>query len=785
MSAYPITASGQMVDEGAVARYFNCLFQHVDWSEGGIVSLLGIGEKGTSREGGFKDRKFVRPGQGSLAVSHARRWAEHEIATFIVPAVVASEAERDGDVKLDKIAAFTALIVDLDSGSTEIKLQHLERHLGRPTMVVVSGGRTSEGSPKLHGYWRLTEPSNEIDRIAAARKLLAAKVGGDQAFGRATQVIRLPGSVHAKGGTPNPVTIRTTEGPDYDLDELLEAIEAMPQVAGCEGAPAAQPDLRPGALQWVQGAPMDFSAGAGRDSSSVSHALTHEIHEGGDDINRWGEFSKVAGLEIANARKGLQTLEQAYELVQGWVLAKMVPPWPIERIRSEFVGILNVDVKAKGAVVEAQELAPTEKIESGAELLTWRVDQRSSNEPPARRVLVDGLVFAAKRHMMVAEGGAGKTYLCMDLALKLALADEGVDQKWLGQRVLPEANGGTVILITGEDDVDELDIRWNAIDPGGYLRARAGPRLIALPLDNLGGAFPLVSMHPATREAVPSPKWFALFRAMREVHQGGGRISAVIIDTLNSTLHGEENSAMVIGEYVRAVAPICGELKAAIIVTHHVRKAGSEPIRSLEDMRDAIRGSTALPNAMRLVIGVWAAHDYERRMRTMGMTPQRATLFRAGVVKANMPEALREPKTLIRDKAGLLGDVTHLDILSRGPSSEAKAWLVWAVKQAADARAPFAKSGQNGVHARRHQLPRLFHNMGRDNDILPLVDDLLASGDLIAKPLAEGSKAHNYLDVPECLLVPRYMNVNQGLDLKLSNFYYDHGWDEIRSSFEE
>src|SRR3546814_5859894 len=70
----------------------------------------------------------------------------------------------------------------------------------------------------------------------------------------------------------------------------------------------------------------------------------------------------------------------------------------------------------------------------------------------------------------------------MDMALRLAAAD-GQEPRldWLGQEIRPEATGGTVILITAEDDADELAIRWNDIDPTGEMRQRAAGRLIAIP----------------------------------------------------------------------------------------------------------------------------------------------------------------------------------------------------------------------------------------------------------------------------------------------------------------
>lgn len=117
-----------------------------------------------------------------------------------MPAVLFRSAQDKGDVTLDKVAALTAILLDIDSGDTAAKRAFVTERLGKPSMVVASGGSTEEGTPKLHLYWLLDEPNEKVERVAAVRKTLALKVGGDPSFGRATQVVRIPGSVHAKNG---------------------------------------------------------------------------------------------------------------------------------------------------------------------------------------------------------------------------------------------------------------------------------------------------------------------------------------------------------------------------------------------------------------------------------------------------------------------------------------------------------------------------------------------------------------------------------------------------------
>ena len=745
-------ARADLVDMDQVTAYLNLLFGNVNWAETPFISLLGIGEKGTGGEGKFRERKWVDmrwPFAGSQIREHLTRWAQWEAAAFIVPAAFRAESK---DVKEDKIEALTAVLVDIDSGDVPEKLEHAAEWLGDPSFVVRSGGKTETGADKIHAYWLLDELGDPAT-VAAMRETLAVKIGGDPSFKRLTQVIRMPGSVYGKGGVALPVRLEVGNERQHALHDMADAIMDMPAAFG-SAVLTVSPRLDP-----VTGA-MDFSAGRGLSMRRVETALTTEVHEGGDtDFNRWGQFSSVAGHHIHLARMGMQTIEDAARNVNGWVLANMVPPWPDERIRTEFIGLLNHDVEKSGPMPTFDgppgtgvAIAQIESIETGDELLSWAVHRRSSPEPKQRRVLVDGLVFSAKRHMLVAEGGAGKTFLMMDLALKLAACGpEHPDLEWMGQKIEKEAWGGTVIIMTGEDDAEELDIRWNAIDPSGVLRAAAGDRLIALPLDNLGGAFPLVSMHPATREAIASDRWAKLYRAMRDVHQRGGFISFVGIDTLNSTLHGEENSAMVIGEYVRAVAPICGELKAALLVTHHVRKPGAEPIRDLDDMRAAIRGSTALPNAMRMVIGVWHADRWQTKLKQMGMEPARHRLYKMGVVKTNMP-AMEGERYLMRQDSGVLMDVTERERQTRPADYLLKRWIYFCVKYYAERGKFFVVSAdaKHGMAEQKNLLPPALAKVPKTK-IAKLCDEMSAQGGplvlrTVAKAPLGAGKAMQWLD---------------------------------------
>ena len=343
--AYPIAAHGALCEPAQTEAFFDMLFGNVEWEPGQLISLLGIGEKGTGREGIFKDRQIVPPGFIGLAHGHIKRWSEWHAASFVVPAVLHSAAGEKGDVTLDKIAALTAIILDLDTGDVTAKAAWIIERLGKPSMIVASGGKTDVGKLKAHLFWRFNEPREDVERVAAVRKLLAQKVGGDTSFGRATQVIRIPGSVHAKNGAPSLCKILERSNAEYDFEDLADIIENMQPMPGVEVAPTAP-------LLTLAGG-MDFTP---RQDTAIE-ALHRDVNEGGEDLTRWSEFSKVAGFYIADIRAGRLTPEAAYTAANGWMLEHMNPAWPQARFDQEFKALVNKDVANHGPIPEVADIA--------------------------------------------------------------------------------------------------------------------------------------------------------------------------------------------------------------------------------------------------------------------------------------------------------------------------------------------------------------------------------------------------------------------------------------------
>lgn len=711
------------IDPQAIRQHLQVIFGRLP--KAGFICVRGIGEKGTDGEGEFRDDKFIDlsefPDPAAEVERHVRRWSDHSRASFIVPAILSAEKGTS-----ENVAEFRSVLVDLDSGDIADKQAFLEKHMGQATAVVYSGGEV-DGQPKRHLWWTLNDPCKDVAGIVRLRDEIARKGGGDIQFGlgvegnpygRAHQPVRIAGSVHAKNNVRKPVRIELSADPKtYGIQRLKDGIMLAPRHDGAVVEQANEGLFQP------EKAALD---------------LTKKVYEGGDEeSNRWSQFSRVCGHYLHTVRRGEMTIDEAKAGVLGWMDTSMVPPWPTARAEREWHAILQRDLANHGPFPEPVK----PMIEDGNGLEIWAAHRWTMGEKPERKFIVGGLILAGKHQLLVAEGGAGKTFLMLDLAIKVSSYEPGEDLTWCGGKI---REGGTVVILTTEDDKDELHIRLTDIDPEKR-REKAGDKLIVLPTINSGGSFAIVEKDPKTQEARPSRRWAEFFALLRRLPD----LKLLVVDTLNSTLHGEENSATIINEFVRVASQVCGELGAALILTHHIRKQGDEPIRNAEQMKAAVRGSSALLAAFRAGIGIWHCPDFDRRLTAMGLPPRRGYLWKAAVIKANNPEMFDGEKTLLRTDSGLLVDVTDRDQYSSVNMGERHAWLALAIEEAARAGHPYSIEGKNaksGLYRRRNELPLALRQVG-PGEFQHLVDDLL-NKKVLAACAAKGGRDKKWLDIP-------------------------------------
>lgn len=716
-----------------ISTYLDCLFQNHEWQADEFLMIRGVGEKGTRQEGVFSEDQPLQPGiydPRDPIAGAAARYSQHLIGTFIVPAVLSAAKAKEEDVKL-----LPMILLDLDAIPAWEAVSWLSETIGEPTMIVSSGGR-NEWGPKLHVYYILETPTAPAEVIPVA-VAMADILGSDQIFMRRTQPIRIPGSIHLKGGDAKEVKVERWNNDCFTLEELAEKIKAA--------TPSPWATAK-GANMSHRAAGVSFSPASSADSNAL--LTTTVTSGGGDGITRFDAFSRIAGHYLHVARQGAMTPMEAFNATSGWALAHLSPPWPLERVEKEFRALYDREIQTRGPMAETRAYQPIiegeKKDEEGENLglREWAAHRWVTEPKPSHTFLVDSLVIQGEPHLFVAEGGAGKTFLLADLAMQIASFEPGgPEMTWCGQKIV---KGGTCVLILCEDSQTEMHIRLLELDRSGLI-AKAGDRLIVLPMTRIGGSFPLTERDSKTGLSRASQRWTEMLHLLKQLPD----LVMVAIDTLNSVSHGDENSAVVIGEMMREAHRVCGELHAALIINHHLRKANdSEPIRSLEDLKTNIRGSTAIPSYFRINFGMFRASDWERRCRALNVKPHKDNVWRFGVAKANIMGLYDGEKTLVRADGGIR-DMTDEDPFNCASMVVRLSWILLVVQMAAEAGYPFSHGGKNamdGLYKRRSQLPEEIGRLGY-RELGAAVEVGFASKALV-QCASKGSPSPKWVDVP-------------------------------------
>ncbi|MCB1337599.1 MAG: hypothetical protein KDK10_09150, partial [Maritimibacter sp.] len=314
----PLVAS----DPGMIAVFAEVVFAYCE----GFAPVRALAEKG-GPDAPPHTPFLAADGELAAKLAIQAEWASGAgMALFVAPGTVAAP----GDARAESIVQTQVVLVDLDHGDIAAKRDHLVLHLGQPTLEVASGGITVEGQRKLHLYWRLTEPAegDDIARACRARHMIATKVGGDPAFRSAHQPIRVAGSVHAKGGVRRLVEILHHDPRDCDLGELIEAVVAMPPMEGIEG--------------------LDFNAAS--DRGQVTELFGRKVREGGlDGTTRFEALSRIIGYWIRRVREGHVSEREAWDEIQSYNAARIEPPWPEDKLRTEAARLWKRDAARYGA----------------------------------------------------------------------------------------------------------------------------------------------------------------------------------------------------------------------------------------------------------------------------------------------------------------------------------------------------------------------------------------------------------------------------------------------------
>jgi len=267
---------------------------------------------------------------------------------------------------------------------------------------------------------------------------------------------------------------------------------------------------------------------------------------------------------------------------------------------------------------------------------------------PEQRFLIADTIPLGVPVVFAAAGDSGKGMMTLDLAMKVASGKSM--QSSFGGFV---ANHGNVVLMSAEDDKDELHRRIERLDP---LNARSDYQhdLRVLPLPNLGGVFPM--MQKVDNTYIMAPEFERLYEQILEIDN----LALFVADPMASFVHADINADPAAGAaFMGMLAQLATETGATVMVNHHMAKIrDSDVITTPEQARNLIRGTSAIVDGVRSAFSVWQVDEKmgRQRCKDLGVTYTRNSVFDGAVVKSNGP-ANREIRHFIRNSnTGLLED---------------------------------------------------------------------------------------------------------------------------------
>jgi len=285
-------------------------------------------------------------------------------------------------------------------------------------------------------------------------------------------------------------------------------------------------------------------------------------------------------------------------------------------------------------------------------------------DPPEQKWIIENKIPLGIAGIVAGPGGVGKSYLMLDLALKVAGGDQGMHQEWaFGGRVV---HNGKVVYITAEDSRDAIHRRLAAI-PDPTIRERAKDNLIIVALPDEGGAFSMIGKE--YDEYYPTPAYNDLRKQIIDINP-----DLLILDPLQPFAAADVNSDPAAAQaWWTQVNELCAKSQITLLVTHHMRKEGTWSIKKAAQAREAIRGTTALVDGARVAIAMWLLPETEEQLLAdkLGFEAGQGNAVAWAVVKAN-DYADMSVNYGIRSDFGLLVDRTAevMEILDASGSLE-------------------------------------------------------------------------------------------------------------------
>ena len=335
---------------------------------------------------------------------------------------------------------------------------------------------------------------------------------------------------------------------------------------------------------------------------------------------------------------------------------------------------------------------------------------RFAGAAPEQKFLIDGTFPLGVPILFAAAGDAGKGMMTLDMGMKIASGKPMTNT--FGGLV---KEFGNVVIFTAEDDEAEMHRRVERLDPFEE-RHNYNHDLKIVSLPNVGGVFAI--MNESNGEFGTTAEFEKIYEQILQM----SNLKLIVFDPLASFVHADVNADPAAGAALTGLlARMATETGASVLVCHHMTKIKDNAvIKTPEEARNLIRGTTALVDGVRSSFALWQV-DAQRGKKTcerLGLPYQRNSCFDGAVVKSNGP-ASRNVRHFVRDSmTGLLNDRTEeISSLNSGTVLEMKldAMADWIIHCEREGVALTHMSGNNGVHKRSEDAdaPEILQGIGK------------------------------------------------------------------------
>lgn len=452
------------------------------------------------------------------------------------PGTKMSKRASDADVEL-AIWQFA----DIDKNDA---VEALKPKLALPPNINVITGRTP--NPRPHLYWLLDEPVSNLAEWSSRQQGLAAKLGGDPVI-NPSRIMRLAGTVNypndkkmERGYRTELATLKV-----FDEDER-PAVPVGMFVGWCP--PAKVQDTPP--VNEQKGITTTDTLGGAIVGNGVNVASILQAIRNGD---QW--HNNMVRLVAHLATRGRTEAE-----IIGLAASITLPGYSIDQTVKEMRQALD-GARRKWSIESDDAAVAEEDFDRPATFELLDMDALENMPPPSW--LIDEMISDHGLTIMYGDPGGGKSFIALDMSLRLAF---GLD--WHGTKIKQTG----VLYIAGEG------ARGIGKRVKGWRKHHA--------LEGADAPFLLLPVAVQLLNADERTKLIHTINAAKE--RAGCEIGLVVIDTVSRALAGaDENAQNEMSAFVDGCAIVQRHIGGAVIGVHHSGK----------DKDKGMRGSTVLLGA--------------------------------------------------------------------------------------------------------------------------------------------------------------------------------------------